>query len=233
MRFLFSLLIFNMLGHIVAGQNLTVREFASKLSKTTHPQILDARSAEEFAKNRISGAINVNLTDSIALAAVIKTLNPNTPTFTYSINSGRGFVLADVLRKAGFTNVYPLPGGLANWVGAGFPLENSSGNNGALTSHQFKQLIESDNLVLVDFGSHYCGGCRRLAPVLDSLENKYSKDLKIIRIELDDNLELVKEQKIEALPTLVLFEHGKTVWRHKGFIQTIDIEDIIQKRLTQ
>jgi thioredoxin len=212
-------------------ESLTVNEFAEKLGKAPHPQLLDARSPEEFARNHIQGAISVNMADNAAKQKVIEALDPAYPTFTYSINSGRGVVLAAELRKLGFREVYALSGGLAAWVGAGYPLE-TFGENSGLTSEQFEQLIRSNRRVLVDFSSSYCGGCRLLQPVLDSLEHQSPDDLKIVRVELDESPGIIKEQKIEALPTLILFEHGKTVWKHKGLIKLPELLHALQKHPT-
>ncbi|WP_080904246.1 thioredoxin domain-containing protein [Parabacteroides sp. Marseille-P3160] len=228
--YLFAILICSPMCPILAqNKSLTIKEFAEKLDKAVHPQILDARSPEEFTQNRIKGAINVNLADSIALKNIVDKLKPHYPTFTYSINTGRSTILAKKLLDQGFKEVYALPGGLANWVGSGYPLETSKGSG--LTTEQFKQLTQSDKLVLIDFGSKYCGGCRRLIPVLDSLKNENQKGLKIVRLELDENPGLIKEQKIEVLPTLLLFKQGKPVWKNKGFITASALFQKIQEHI--
>jgi rhodanese-related sulfurtransferase len=177
------------------NESLTVKEFAKKLYQAEHPQILDARSPEEYSLNHIRGAVNINLADSIELKKAIARLNPDTPTFTYSINSGRGSILAAKLQALGFRHVYALPGGLAGWVGSGYTLETFGKKESVLTGEQLKQLIQSNELALVDFGSNYCGGCLQLIPVLDSLENTYFDTVKIIRIKLEENPGLIKEQK--------------------------------------
>jgi thioredoxin len=219
------------LGVAVAApdESLSIKEFADKIYQAKHPQILDARSPEEFSNNRIKGAVNADLADSIGLKKLIAQLDPNNPTFTYSINSGRSVILANKLRALGFKQVYALPGGLANWVGAGYPLESSGKKGLSLTGKQFKQLTTSNELVLVDFGSKYCGGCRKLVPVLDSLEHTYSKSVKFVRIELDDNTEVIKEQKIEALPRLILYKNGENVWKNEGFISSSAVAQVINK----
>jgi len=199
-------------------KSLTITEFAQILDASKNAQILDARAPEEFALNHIKGAINVNLKDSLATERVISQLNHKYPSFTYSINNGRSSVLAKLLLAKGFGHVYELPGGLANWVGSGNPIESFNKKGLVVTSEQFKQLVQSKELVLVDFGSKYCGGCRRLVPVLDSLENNQASNLKIVRIEMYDNPNLVKEYKISSLPTLVLYKKGEIVWENKGNI---------------
>ncbi|MDR0575127.1 MAG: hypothetical protein LBG96_14105 [Tannerella sp.] len=208
---------------------LTVKAFADILEKSEHPQILDARSPEEFAGNHIKGAINVPVTDRQDMDTIFGKLNPNAPTFTYSINSGRGKILADRLRKAGFREVYALPGGLAGWVGEGYPLETSGTNDAALTVEQFRRIIASEPYILASFGSGYCGGCRRLVPVVDALKKEYAEQLKTVEIELEENPAIIKDQKIEALPTLILFRQSKPVWRHKGFINETELSQTIGK----
>lgn len=210
------------------NQSLTIKEFANILNSSQHPQILDARSPEEFAVNHIKNAININLKDSAGTEKIISTLNPNYPTFSYSINNGRSSALAKKLVKKKFLKVYELPGGLGNWVGAGNPIVSLSKKGLTITNEQFNQLTKSNDLVLIDFGSKFCGSCRKTALVLDSLENNHASNLKIVRIEFDNNPELVKEQKIEALPTLVLYKNGIAVWNNKGYINYKNLRSSIE-----
>jgi len=94
----------------------------------------------------------------------------------------------------------------------------------------FHQLLKSSDLVLVDFGSKFCGGCRKLAPVVDSLENHNIQNLKVVRVELYDNPQLLKDQQINSLPTLVLFQNGSPVWRNKGFIAYKELLAEVEKK---
>jgi rhodanese-related sulfurtransferase len=210
-------------------KRLTVKEFAGILEKAEHPQILDARSAEEFAGNRIKGAISVPVTDRRDADAIVGKLNPDAPTFTYSINSGRGEILAGMLRRAGFREVYALPGGLAAWVGEGYPIETSGTDDDALTVEQFGRMIASGQYILASFGSGYCGGCRRLVPVVEALKKEYAGQLKTVEIKLEENPAIIRDQKIEALPTLILFRQAAPVWRHRGFISGEELSQTIGK----
>lgn len=217
--FLGVLFVFAMSAFVQAQDKaLTIAEFASILKSSKNAQILDARSPEEYATNHIKGAINVNLKDEAGTEKIIASLNPKYPTFSYSINNGRSSALAKKLRDKGFDKVYELPGGLGNWVGAGNPLESFTNKDLAISVEQFNQITKSNELVLVDFGSKFCGGCRKLVPVLDSLESKRNTNLKIVRIEFDESTDLVKSQKISALPTLALYKNGEKIWENKGII---------------
>lgn len=233
MKKVFSFVLFlTTIINFVSAQDkqLTIREFAAILNTSKNAQILDARSPEEFAVNHIKGAINVDLKDVAGTEKTITALNPKYPTFSYSINNGRSSVLAKKLREKGFEKVYELPGGLGNWVGAGNPLQSFNNKGLAISSKQYQELIQSKELVLVDFGSKFCGGCRKLVPVLDSLDNNRASNLKIVRIEFDNNPELVKEQEIKALPTLKLYKNGQEVWLNKGHIVYQQLLSTIQQK---
>jgi rhodanese-related sulfurtransferase/thioredoxin-related protein len=222
--------IFLIVNSMAQNETVTLTDFVKKLNAATNPQILDARSPEEYAQNHIKGAININLKDSGATSKLITSLNSKYPTFTYSINNGRSSVLAKKLRAQGFKSVYELPGGLSNWVGSGNPIESFNNKGLAVTGEQFRELTQSKELVLVDFGSKYCGYCRKLIPVLDSLENNHASNLKIVRIEMYDNPELVKNQKIKSLPTLVLYKNGEIVWNNNGNINYNQLLAAIQNK---
>ena len=77
--------------------------------------------------------------------------------------------------------------------------------------------------MLVDFGSKYCGACKKLVPVLDSLKANSAFTPKVISIEVYDNTNLAKELKVNVLPTLVLYKNGKDVWKKQGFSSTAQI----------
>ena len=73
-----------------------------------------------------------------------------------------------------------------------------------------------EDLVLVDFYATWCGPCKMMHPVIDSvvLENE---SLKVLKIDVDKNEELAKEYGIMTIPTLILFKDGKIVQKKVGF----------------
>jgi len=202
---------------------LTLEEFEAKINKEgVKAQIIDARSLEEYQQNHLKYAINLNVSDEADFQKQVSRLKKNKPVFVYSIGNGRSKALKKKLESVGFTEVYELPGGFSNWVGSGKPVESSLG--GGLTLEEYNKLIQSDNLVLVDFGSRYCGGCKRLIPVLDSLSQNHPNDLKVVKIEFFENKQLGIDLNISALPTLILYKDNKIVWQKTGFSSTAVIE---------
>ncbi|MDN3548590.1 thioredoxin domain-containing protein [Mucilaginibacter aquaedulcis] len=201
---------------------LSLEAFATKLKQAKEPQILDARSAEEFAQNHIKGAINIDA-KATDYQQKLDSLDKNKATFVYSIANGRSTVLSRELRSNGFKDVEELPGGLANWIGSGYPIISTTKKGVSLSKAQFSELTASSQLVLVDFGSRYCGACKKLVPVLDSLKANSAYTPKVISIEVYDNTNLAKELKVNVLPTLVLYKNGVEVWKKQGFSSTEQI----------
>ena len=81
---------------------------------------------------------------------------------------------------------------------------------------EFKNLI-NDDLVLVDFYATWCGPCRMLSTVLDNVSS--SRDnLKIVKMDVDENMSLAKTYGVMSVPTLVLFKNGKEVAKTTGFM---------------
>ena len=71
-----------------------------------------------------------------------------------------------------------------------------------------QEVLESDKPVLVDFWASWCGPCRMMAPVVEEIAQDY-KDIKVCKVNVDDELQLAKQFKIEVIPTLVVFKGGR------------------------
>jgi rhodanese-related sulfurtransferase len=189
--------------------------FYSKIQAEKNPQIIDARTAEEFASNHINGAVNFNL-ESKDYAQRVASLDKSRPVFTYSIGAGRSVWLADALLKSGFKEACSLEGGIANWIGSGKPFYSNSKSK--LTLVEYKKLITDNKAVLVDIGSHYCGACKKVKPILETIRTEYGAYLKIVEIDLEDNPQIIADLKtVKVFPTLILYKNGKIVFKKDGF----------------
>lgn len=80
----------------------------------------------------------------------------------------------------------------------------------------FKQLINSDTPVLVDFYAEWCGPCKMQGPILKEVAREVGDTARIIKIDVDRNQELAAKYQIRGVPTLLLFKNGQIVWKTSG-----------------
>lgn len=76
---------------------------------------------------------------------------------------------------------------------------------------QFEKSLKEEKLVLVDFWAPWCGYCRRIGPAYDKIAEEYVDTLIAGKVNIDENPQLAEAEKIEVLPTLVLYRNGKAV----------------------
>lgn len=194
--------------------SLSLDSFYSKIKSQKNPQIVDARTPEEFALNHFEGAINFNLQSENYAQSVAK-LNKSKPVFIYSIGAGRSVALEKELLKNGFSEAYSLEGGIANWIGNGKPFYSNLKSK--LSLSEFNKIIADNKTVLVDIGSKYCAPCKKVKPVLETIRSEYGTNLKIVEIELEDSPQVIADLKtVKVFPTLILYENGKIVFKKEG-----------------
>jgi thioredoxin 1 len=77
------------------------------------------------------------------------------------------------------------------------------------------EVLESDTPVLVDFWAPWCGPCRVVAPVLEEIANERD-DIRIVKLNVDENQQTAAQFGILAIPTMLLFRHGAEAKRIQG-----------------
>ena len=86
-----------------------------------------------------------------------------------------------------------------------------------VTDNNFQaEVIEADQPVLVDFWAPWCGPCRVVAPVLEEIAQERAEDLKIVKLNIDENQQTAANFQILAIPTMVLFRNGAEAKRIQG-----------------
>ena len=92
---------------------------------------------------------------------------------------------------------------------------------------KFDELIKGDIPVLVDFSAEWCGPCKMMAPVLEQLKSKMAGKIRILKIDVDKNRDLAGKYRVQSVPTLILFQSGKTKWSGVGVMTSNHLENVI------
>lgn len=193
---------------VTAVQTLCADSFETRINNRPDIQLVDARSAEEFAINHLPGAIN------IPPGQRIDGLDRKKPILVYAIGNGRSGELSKKLLSRGFPQVYLLDGGIGGWIGHGKPIVSVSKNR--YTWDDFVNVLTADNLVLVDLHTRYCPACIRVQPIVDDLARDFGDALKVVRIDVYDNPCVAGRFYVDAIPSLILFHNGTQIYKKTG-----------------
>lgn len=199
--------------------------FAKIVKETPQAQILDVRTPEEFASEHIDNAVNVDWLGDNFIADAEK-FDKSKPVFVYCKIGGRSSKAAAKLAELGFINIYELDGGMMKWNAAG--LSKPSDKIIGMSSQEYASLLNTDKKVLIDFYAKWCAPCKKMAPFLDKMQKDCAEKVDIIRLDADENKTLLSEMKIDELPTLLLYENKKIIWKHSGYISEDDLRKKIQ-----
>lgn len=92
-------------------------------------------------------------------------------------------------------------------------------------NNSFQNLINSEKPVLIDFYATWCGPCQILGPILKEVKESLGERVSILKIDVDKNQEIASVYQVRGVPTMMLFQNGKQLWRQSGVLSK---EEIIQ-----
>ena len=92
-----------------------------------------------------------------------------------------------------------------------------------------KEVIESQQPVLVDFWATWCAPCRAIAPAVEELATQYKGKVKVAKVNIDENQEIPQQYGVRSIPTLLVFKGGAVVEQIVGAVPKARLEDALKK----
>jgi thioredoxin 1 len=93
----------------------------------------------------------------------------------------------------------------------------------------FSEVIKSDKPVLVDFYADWCGPCKAMTPVIKEVAKGVEGKGKVIKINIDKNINAAQTYQIQAVPTFIIFKNGSIIWRHSGMIDKASLMTVLNQ----
>ncbi len=214
------------------GQNLSPADFQKKINELPKEPIIDVRTPNEFNQGHIKNAINININDANFINLINK-LDKSKPVFVYCLSGARSTNALNQMRNQGFNVVYNLAGGMMKWRAAGLP-ETTTVNKPAkaeMSLAQFNKLTNTDKIVIVDYYAEWCAPCKKQAPILKEIEAEKKDKVTVLRIDVDQNKEIVSINKITSIPTIIIYKGTKVLHKKQGFLTKAELIKIINKNL--
>ncbi len=206
--------------------------FNQKMLSTDSAMVIDVRTPGEFAQGYINHAVNINY-NSPNFSNDIDKLDKHKSYFVYCYSGGRSSKAASYMRSNGFIKVYELMNGMLAWNSKNLPLVGAAGqaNNDKISMADYKKMLLSDSVVLIDYYAPWCEPCKKLQPLLETIQQQYKGKITVIRLDIDENKQLATDLSIEAIPLLKIFHKGTEVWSYKGLIGAEDLKKAVEGSL--
>ena len=106
-----------------------------------------------------------------------------------------------------------------------------AGSISEVTDTNFQaEVLENDSPVLVDFWAPWCGPCRLVAPVMEEIASERD-DIRVVKLNTDDNQQTAVQYQIISIPTMILFRNGQEVHRVIGVRRRKELEAELEPAL--
>lgn len=92
-----------------------------------------------------------------------------------------------------------------------------------------QDVLQSDIPVLVDFFAQWCGPCKMMAPNIEKLAADYEGKIKVGKLDIDENINIISNYHITSVPTLILFKNGEAAAKSIGFMSYKELEKFINQ----
>ena len=95
----------------------------------------------------------------------------------------------------------------------------------------FKDIINGDKPVLIDFYATWCGPCKVMSPTVEALGKELIGQARVLKIDVDKNEAVANLYRIQSVPTLIIFKKGEAVWRTSGTMEKGALLQAIKKNI--
>jgi thioredoxin 1 len=93
---------------------------------------------------------------------------------------------------------------------------------------KFRDIINNDKPVLVDFFAEWCGPCKVMSPILKEVKEEIGDLAIILKINVDNNQKLAQKYQIRGVPTFMLFKKSEIVWQQSGIVEKQMLINVIK-----
>lgn len=107
-----------------------------------------------------------------------------------------------------------------------------SDNVTSVSSDNFDtEVLQSDKPVLVDFWAEWCGPCRMIAPVLEQVADEKQGELKVVKLNVDENQDVAQRFSVRGIPTLILFKNGDAAATQTGAVGKAQLAAFVEQHI--
>ena len=102
-----------------------------------------------------------------------------------------------------------------------------------INDNNFEQeVLKSESLTLVDFWAEWCGPCKMIGPALEEISEEMKNDIRITKLNIDENPSIPQQYGVRGIPTLLLFKNGEVVAEKIGALSKTKLTEWISENIS-
>lgn len=210
-------IVLSLIGSVSAQYGLMKAQQFRQQITTGQYQLLDVRTAGEYKQMHLANALQADWTKSEEFAERVKYLDKSRPILIYCASGGRSGLAGQWLVQQGFNKVDNLEGGIIAWNQAGFPTISDAGLR-SMSMEEYRRIIVSAPVVLIDFGAAWCPPCKKMEPVLADIQKELKGKFMLIKVDGGKDTEVMLANQVSALPVFIVYKNGKETFRRQGVL---------------